>query len=427
MSFASFYSFEDFSEIAYRYWWRDSVLERKFKEINGPGASTLENAQKLTAEQRDLLKAAREENAKDSEAITQHEKSNFEPKFMNFLESLRCSGKLSLIPGVKGRKINFATNWNLFIEKGLESLDQYQKRDIGHTFKNLFITRILVDRGRKKDEPYNVRDGVVSPERALIMYNQLVLNIDSGSVDDIYSSQEEYDFISGKRCKLAMDDWFISFVTFNMKLRDYEPILDIEDMQIETVEINVPSGRLMISDWFRIQGFNEATDRNYEEDINCATGAIACSKRYAASDIIHIQTTNTYVGIEENPSGKLGIIESWTIESETTGKRFKVNSESKGQVSCDLWWITALDRDVLIAKLAEGGNPDPEGALETYLASKDAYASNIVEVAVKPGRWRAHFGVKQASDKEGFLVKGKAFGFNNRPKFWAVLEPVDSE
>jgi hypothetical protein len=438
MNFADFYSLDDFKKVSQCRWWRASKYESYKRKDKGP----------LTAEEQEDQKRLRDLDNKDQEVLREHKKTVFLPAMQAFFTAMREAGLMTPITGINGREISFAENWNRFISGGMAAFKDYEQTWLFSEFESAFLVYHLVRvEGKRELDPC----ADYSDELVKATYEKMIAAVNNGNLEEYEGIRDLYDGVSGDRITCSFNNWVPSLVKFDMKVRDYVPILDLEEKGVQTVEIDVPTGQLLISDWFRIDGFREATEAAYEDsgedysdhdDINSSDGAVNRSKKYAAGNIAHVQTTNTYCGIERTEDGKLGIAQRWSLEinednmteeqleDEAFDVRLNMPSEPVGEFSCDLWWLTALDRTVLIEHLKAGGNANAEKALDDYLNSKEAYSRNIVQLNVKPGRWKVHFGSRRVNDSNSheasaFMVQGDQFGFDKRPHFWAVLEPVE--
>lgn len=184
-------------------------------------------------------------------------------------------------------------------------------------------------------------------------------------------------------------------------------------MPLVEVEIDVPSGLLLVSDVLRVDGFEDmvrhAIDAHPRMTLNTAEGRDRHIDVYARDlGMGYAATGNTAVSIlRERAGGRLLIVD---------GLRGADGWDMVGQVSCTTWQVTLVDREVAVDILAGEDEDEDEmremraGAeieVREFLAMAGSdpaqrptradaalrrSSANVVRIAVERGRWRIQAG-----------------------------------
>jgi len=429
MAFKELYPFEDFASIADVAWWRTN----DFRDGNYSS---------------DAYKAASDADQSDSKRYKEH-KSLFNKRVQTHLEQLLTQGRLTPITGTVGRAISFANAWNAFLagEEPNNIDEEYARKWMFGEFERI-LTRHVVEidkeRFKRKQEEDRVPGTHENPteEQARKTWEAICEDMDTGTSG--YSWEiEVQDTNTGDRCRVVFEDWKPNLMRWNDK-HQLEEVQDVAPLELVTVQFNLPTGKLMLTDALRIESFNKGTEfesaREYREfDLNSARGRTARISGHAQEhDIAYTQTTNTSVSVYQDAKGRLMITERWgcdeddnELPEDENGNMIIEGWEWVGAFSCDVWAVFALDRATAIARMKEGGCDDAEAELDRYnsMAGKkvepsdqqghheSCYADNIVHLDVEPGAWEIHAGEKFAK-----RVDRKAFGIPENVEPWCILQ-----
>ena len=421
MPFADLYPLESFAVVADASWWRASELE-------GYGDTP--------AGTHDQKRAARELDSADQARLKLHDDKIFQPALRAHLEALRSEGRLAPTGGLAGRDVWSATAWNAFVAN--EPEDHHTIWLINALAKNVF-TRAFVrmDDMRRGDDR---EPGVHVPptdEKVRAAWAKICADLDGGTSRDQHMGWaiEAQDAETGDRCEMTFENWKGVLMRRNDEHR-LEPAEDVGELPLVAVGIDVPSGRLLLTDTLRVEGFKEGTDFGREDysalSLGSEKGCLERTRVHAARhDLAFRQTINTSVNVfRHDETGDIAFIEA-------RSKTLKGWTEV-GMISCDIWRITALDRDTAIRLMTNGGNADAQTDLDRYLALGEAepvwtgaevwadvaqahheqcYSKNVVRLDVTPGRWTFHSGPDFAKRADK-----KALGLPRTAKPWAVLQ-----
>lgn len=144
------------------------------------------------------------------------------------------------------------------------------------------------------------------------------------------------------------------------------------------VLLNVPSGRIVMANDLR-----EMTMVEGSFNVNTTKGQMDLTRAYAEDGMAHIFTGNTCPGVYEQSEGYAVALDN---NSDATASD---PGPKRGSICTDLWWYSAMDKDLFEARCAEQ-SIDPTGLIE-------------VELEVEPGVYA--FSDELADrDADGFVV-----------------------
>lgn len=132
------------------------------------------------------------------------------------------------------------------------------------------------------------------------------------------------------------------------------------------VLLNVPSGRIVMANDLR-----ELTMVEGSFNVNLTKGQVALTQAYAEDGMAHICTGNTCPSVIEQNDGIVVAIGDDFYEGDPHAVRKTKHGTKHGSICTDLWWYSAMDKDLFEARCAEQGI-DPKTLIE-------------VEIKVEPG------------------------------------------
>lgn len=421
MAFADHYTLDAFASIADASWWRSS-------DLDGGGGRTAG-----TPEQR---KTASEMDGRDRARLDKHKDEVFNVAVRAHLDGLRDAGALAPTGGLAGRDVWQATAWNDYLTGKPDDhhtkwlVDAIGQGVFTRTFVRMDDTRHSTDREPGVHVP-------PAPDRVEAAWRTICEALDGGTSGDQHMGWglEAQDCETGDRCTLVFEGWKATLMRRNAR-HDLEPAEDVGEIPLSAAPIPVPTGKLLLTDYLRVEGIKEAIefdDREYREmSLNSTKGQAARTFAHATEHGMgYCQTENTYLNVfASDADGSLAFMPS---RQETMKGWSKA-----GSISCDVWRITILDRSTAIALAAKGGNAEAEAEVDRYLALASApdvwsgegewadhaqahhdqcYSRNVVRLDVTPGTWTLHCGPDFHK-----RVDRKALGLPRGAKPWAVLK-----
>lgn len=406
----------------------DLYTKAQFAPVGALNLSTSTDWTGIPESERSAYDAAVRADRRTNQILEQHIQDEFGPACLRWLEHLRSESRLNRIGGIEGRDIRFVDCWNAFVG---DNADEFQIAFLmGYLHRALRRAVMMADKtrfSRRRESGYVPGSGRIATEAEIEAGYRILLNgIENGNTDYFnFCIDDLYDSMNGDRAKVEFVDWNASLWIKDMETFEYQTAQSVAPIEMQSIEIDVPSGDLLLSDWIRIPEFKQATDLAAVDgldqrklDMCCDQGAINRAKAHAElHGFAHVQTTNTYVGVHQGPDGRLMIAERWDDrdEDEATAE----GMEDVGDFSCDLWWVTIIDKKILQELIGKGGAKDPNATLYAYLTSDDCDAQNTVRLKVTPGRYRVHFGPRfhERADRGALRIP-------EGPEPWCVMERI---
>jgi hypothetical protein len=152
-------------------------------------------------------------------------------------------------------------------------------------------------------------------------------------------------------------------------------------IKIKTVDIEFKTGKLLINDWFRVEGDlfkNAVSSLKLDGCINYATGREAQIFNYAKNNVISVNIGNTCPSVYVK-NGHLLV---------GRGPELKKGKTFKGNVCTDLWNATIIDEYEFVNKLKNNGASEADIS-EALRQVKDTWTT--IQIKVEPGIYRVHF------------------------------------
>ena len=410
MAFADYYPLATFETIADASWWRAFDFDTT-KPLDDQAA----------------YEAATAADTADRHRVDEHRKI-LEAAIEAFLVEQRHNGRLGTISGLRGRKVRIANAWNAFVNG--ETIDTFSWLLESLTF--VWTDRFVrMDNGRyaRTQSEDHVRGSHQLPTKEQIVnaWTAICRSYDEGNSYDMFKGRvvpqwriEANEVISGDNCQLHFADWKASLLRYD-KTHTLVPVEDLVEEGMATASFEMPTGVMLLTDDLRISAFDKGTefdpDRDYGDlDLNSVRGRNARVLAHADDhQMAFTQTSNTCVRIFRDVEGRLLVTERWNGDNED-GVTIP-GWTCVGDVSCDVWSITAIDKTNAIAHMAAGGSINAEAELDQYLGSDAVYSDNIVTLEVQPGTWRIHGG-----DNFDKLADRKAMNLPKGIHLWCLME-----
>lgn len=198
--------------------------------------------------------------------------------------------------------------------------------------------------------------------------------------------------MSGMRLDVIFEDWSgtagvmeYSSVPGSFRLNSmFTPLTaqSIEAPRAQCVQIPVPSGQLLITDWIRIPEFHElgrAIDNEPDHDINTVEGRATQTRLYAEKlGVAHVPCKSPDILADEGAikGGYLDVDEAYP-------------ANFKGRFYADLRWTTLVDRSHLIDLIAEKlGQVEATRQVNAYIHDNQ---NDMIVLDVKPGTHHLYF------------------------------------
>lgn len=201
---------------------------------------------------------------------------------------------------------------------------------------------------------------------------------------------------------------------------------DIPEAKIGHAVIPVPSGHVLISDWFRLPEFTAATKQAEEADahrasLNSELGRARQTELLARTlGIVVVSVGDSTPEVFKHHSslrvGQPGPEAPVLLEERAQLGR------SLGTITTDLWSVCMIDKQVLIDVVRQAGTQsDPETYVERWLMEPEQQA--LVHAHVEPGAYHLYF----AGDPERFakLFASPKVALEGLEQPMCVLHPTE--
>lgn len=176
-------------------------------------------------------------------------------------EELIALGIVKPHDSLPNRRINIVSEWNAMCGTGggLWLGQESQRRRIASRILMMLAWHDLHSIG------WDVRHGKSDPEAREQAMRRVEARMDGGTSDIIWAGEEQ-DFVSGEELSFMLSGWNL---VVGRRIRDWrsrardavlEPIEDLEPIRLHETEIEAPTGRLLVAEWFHVPGFTELVD-----------------------------------------------------------------------------------------------------------------------------------------------------------------------
>lgn len=328
------------------------------------------------------------------------------PALDNFLKDYNKEVGLRKITNETGHRTNFGHFWNNYIDQNKKEIyeGEYLRELDTFIHKTLFYT--VYHSGAEPATEVAIQD----------KYTKFTDTVNSGNFEKFNMSDSHYCFGCGENFCMEVKGWQPQFIKrsldYNHKLQytvaepcAVEPIIELS--------VNFSSGRLLLSDWFRIPQFTNAVDDNHKNDVNSSLGRINLTK-YHAENFNFIAAPSSGSPYIFQQGDKL--VFAQVDEDKPSFKKFTSNYTDHGRINSGLRAITIIDEDQLLAIMTKQlGEEDAKKALENYLEENDY---EITRVTVTPGTYQFKFSGDCYKFKENLIATG-----NKEDKFPKAIEP----
>lgn len=321
-----------------------------------------------------------------------------------YLQALKMAGRLAPIEFTEGRGLQFADAWNRMLS-GTEP-GPWDFLAIVEKFSDKISRDTLFTRSTE--------------EEISRRYAQTIERMDGGNFAcHLINGELRTCLVTGDRMSCQITSWRPEFgkVTFEGLRSEFKPL--IAGIPLPVVEhhvIDAPSGEILIADWFRIEAFSKLVDHaryvDSKLDLNSDAGKLARTTMYANRfnfAAVFVGNSSPDVASASDPSRPTSGDARFTIgcpvvepaDDDARKVDKDLRARTLGNVCTDLWWVTIIDKEILIRTVAcglafnseTGGIVDDPADLsirtEAATGLVDAYLSkghnSIVRAFVTPG------------------------------------------
>jgi hypothetical protein len=337
-----------------------------------------------------------------------HMSEVFLPAMRKLLVHLREEGRLAPIQGLRNHDVRHATAWNAFVA-GTTGQRNHRENAMIVAFFGINVdpmTSPMIPKGEKPDP-----------------YEETCRLIDSGTSETWNRIDFAMDIATGEYVHFHFEDWkpIVGVLDGRCKHR-IRPLEDMDPDPLATIEVDMPTGELIICDGFGFRsGVELEDDIGYTSDVDISSerGKVGASKAYAAKHgYLYVAVDNMSKSLFKDADDRIVIADRMLPDSDADLEDI-AGFDRLPNTCSDVWGVNVIDKAVLIANLTRQGVKKAAAFLERELAA-DAGPKGVkrfVQVKVAPGRYRMHVG----HDFTNRFNRISA-GIPAEPRLWAFIE-----
>jgi hypothetical protein len=254
-------------------------------------------------------------------------------------------------------------------------------------------------------------------------YASLVADVDSGSIPFYHADSREECQTTGEQLMFELHAWEPRLGVRPRGRIDpdarLEPAPRLAAPSVHHYVIDVPSGELLLADWFRIEAFTKAVAdpaaEAYQYSINNAAGCHRKTSWFAEQHgfmSVFVGNSSPQVVVR---SGQV-VLASFDEDGELGEP--EPEGEFLGRVCTDLWWATAIDRQKLTDIVAKQmPRAEAVAAIDELI---NEYSIHTVKV--RPGKLHV-YGPSDLNDLKRF--ESPAVKSNSIHHLYAVLSETE--
>ena len=327
---------------------------------------SLEDFLSYAGHQKDV-RAARLNGVATNDAVSKwlNDLNTFDAAVLEYVKQKGRLGQLVPVPYSLNRGHSWANTWNELVAG--ETVEEWRLEQLTSGFGVHFLSSFV---GSPSSESTSLELG----------YQALIETMKHGNFQEMPESSKDCQ-LSGQHYAVGMNNWTPYLFHWERSAtgkRMAVPLLgNLEMPPLQTVEIEAPSGQLLIADWFRITEFTEQVkaDESNKTSLNLMVGRFQETQRYAKKyGFLSVSVGNTCPKIIQRGDAILIA----TLDEDCGAS----DTDVKGSVCTDLWWATLIDKDVLCQVIAtKTGSEKAQKIVADYLKNESNWAS----VTVPPG------------------------------------------
>jgi len=299
-------------------------------------------------------------------------------------------GAFPAIPNTDGHDIWLARHWNA-LANGDEGLDKPSNPQL---LAEALAHEWLFEPAYKARNA--VRSGVLLEQAVAEFYPQLVDTVASGRRDPTVGDTMECS-VSGERYRLAMEDWQPRLVRYDAEADRHIEIEPITPRPLQHVEIDFPSGRLIIADWLHLDELEAYRDSVETPSINNAAGVEEAVRLVAEQlGFLDIPIGNCVPRVLQTTAGDLVVGFVDDEQDDYADQAFDTGVVERGSICADRWSSVIIPRERLVELVVAGRKCGEAKANE--IVDQVVSESGALEVDMLPGRKHLYY----AGDHERF-------------------------
>lgn len=338
---------------------------------------------------------------KKAEAMIKKEPVTLFDKFLDDCEEttkaklvqLRNDGLIAPITKHLAYRFEFALNWNRFVEAGPDNMETWQLKFLVGDVTRSFIKDIF----GKRFELTRADDTLTedSPELIKALEIEFQSLLDAGDMTKEYYSIEAHSPVAKGHFHLLFENWKPKFITRSLERGASQELPPIDVSPITHMEVDIPTGEMLLCDWMRIEQFTAALDTKEKFDISSASDRIERTiegvRKFNVMEVKIGNGSGCIVVDRDAASGDITQIRIGDLScDDETDEQINPSLETCGSITTDYHGATIVDRqDLKNILLATMDDAAAEAAIN-HLINEHPYQKPIV-INIPPGKYHFYF------------------------------------
>lgn len=302
------------------------------------------------------------------EAMTSH--------LADHLEALAADGRIVAHTTLPNRRMNLLTSWNVMC--GAAPPTWRTRRDetmevAGRLQRAMLDTPLML-------LAFDIAEGRVDEEGRAAAMRRFRDRLDAGTLSMFEMSTREQDFVSGDSLDVELRSWALKFGRRVEWGRDMEPAEDAAPTVPQILEMDAPTGEILVRDWFQDEGFTNLVDEGNPWRGGSRDEDEREAERYARDHgFMSVRASERSLGVFTK-----GNRVTIGHHDEDEYPRGPEGHRKCGELTIELRRISVIDRGVLEAMLTRL-HGEAEGRAVADRLAKDR---RTVRLRMMPGRYR---------------------------------------
>jgi hypothetical protein len=303
------------------------------------------------------------------------------PALVSFFRALKAEGRVSTIPNSDGYVTRSWNIWNDVARLSPEAAANEASNDklvrLAELFAHTLTHRIVWPYQRKlKDEG---AEAAAALDKS-IAFDQHVGEFTQGT---FLTSGLEHETCqnSGLPVSLRFNDWKAEGFRIDAKRGGLFPIEPLAAPTVQETVLELKTGQLLVSDWFRIKAFTEVTKEKHFS-LESRKG-VEDSARYLAEQfgVVSVFVSNSSPGVYQD-GNQLIVGQHYEDDDEGVAARLT----KVGKVCTDLWAATFVEYETLVELVGRTFPDTAKEVVDDYL-KEPVVSMHTHRLTVEPGTY----------------------------------------
>ncbi len=345
----------------------------------------------------------------------------------NALSGLHSDGKIVPVTDHLEYKFSFVESWNAFANNGLERMEGWRKRELMSDLHRMFVKEIFNYKFRFMDKNPNLSED--SPVLTAYLREEFAKLLEAGDIIKPWQSIEAHGPVTSEKVYVTLHAWHPRFQKYDPEAGAFSDLEDLSVKPITHLEIDLPTGELLISDWFRIKEFTDVMQAQSGFNICYAQQRIERTiegvRKYNVMEVAYSGGIPSVVVGRDRSSDDVNALRIGALDvDEFTDEPLNADLEVSGTVTPEYRATTLIDPADLVSLIAlEVGKSEAEAKVAGFIANPPLGKRTTI-AKVEPGIWHLYFVDPDAADINRLEQGTDALGTGMETTVMLSREPV---